>query len=272
MPSHEVERLTGAIDSRSSSKDLGRALKAYTFVHQRIIRGELAPGETISRRKIAAELGISFGPASEALLRLEWDGLLESRPRAGTRPRIPTKTDVQGHLVIREALEVQAARMFAENATAREKTELTKLAGQLDKQSQGPDYPGLHESLHLRIAECTRCGALHDAIAKASAMECFWLATMRLSTPSEPSADHKDLLKWLSAKSPAFAAEAMRTHIQSSMQDMALSLEPYFDLHDRYENTYSRPRRPQAPEVAEETVTSRFPDSDYASTRFSTRL
>jgi DNA-binding GntR family transcriptional regulator len=232
----------------------------------------LAPGETISRRKIAAELGISFGPATEAFLRLEWDGFLESRPRAGTRLRIPTRTDVQGHLVVREALEVQAARMFAENATAGEKTELTRLAVQLDKRRRGPDYPALHEALHLRIAECTRCRALLDAIARTLAMECVWLATMRLSTPSEPLADHKDLMKRLSSQNPACAAAAMRSHIESSMQDVVLSLEPYFDLHNQYENTYSRRRRPQAPEVAEEAVTSRFLDSHHASSPFSRRL
>ena len=52
---------------------------------------------------------MSFLPVSEALLRLEIEGLLESRPRAGTRVRIPSPEDVQGHYVVREALEVQAA-------------------------------------------------------------------------------------------------------------------------------------------------------------------
>ena len=55
---------------------------------------------------------------SEALLRLEFEGLLESRPRAGTRVRIPSPEDVKGHYVVREALEVQAAMRFARAATA----------------------------------------------------------------------------------------------------------------------------------------------------------
>src|SRR5436189_6447021 len=100
------------------------AAEAYTFVKQRILRGELVLGQAISRRKLAAELGMSFLPVSEALLRLEVEGLLESRPRAGTRVRIPSREDVMGHFTVREALEVQAAMLFTRAATAAERGEL----------------------------------------------------------------------------------------------------------------------------------------------------
>src|SRR6201987_3640053 len=103
------------------------AAEASEFVKQRILHGELPMGQVISRRKIAAELGMSFLPVSEALLRLEFEGLLESRPRAGTRVRIPSREDVRGHYVVREALEVQAARLFTEMATPEERSELLKL-------------------------------------------------------------------------------------------------------------------------------------------------
>src|SRR5437867_11278962 len=108
------------------------AAEAYAFVKQRILRGELVIGQAISRRKLAAELGMSFLPVSEALLRLEFDGLLESRPRAGTRVRIPSREDVRGHCVVREALGVQAAMLFTRAATASERAELRKLAVRVD--------------------------------------------------------------------------------------------------------------------------------------------
>ena len=96
--------------------------EAYESVRRRILQGELPLGEAVSRRRIAAELGMSFLPVSEALMRLELEGLLESRPRAGTRVRIPSRDDVQGHYIVREALEAQAARLFAKLATPRERT------------------------------------------------------------------------------------------------------------------------------------------------------
>src|SRR5271157_1487251 len=118
--------------ARKSSESNGLAGEAYVTVRERILRGELAIGQVISRRKIAAELGMSFLPVSEALLRLEHEGLLESRPRAGTRVRVPTRQDVRGHYLVREALEVEAAILFAEKATREERAELMQLAARVD--------------------------------------------------------------------------------------------------------------------------------------------
>src|SRR5918996_4318120 len=113
---------------KESAENSSLAAEAYNVVRQRILRGELVLGQVISRRKLAAELGMSFLPVSEALLRLEVEGLLESRPRAGTRIRIPSREDVKGHYVVREALEMQAASLFAERASQDERAELLKLA------------------------------------------------------------------------------------------------------------------------------------------------
>ena len=137
-------------------------------------------GQVISRRTLASEMGMSFLPVSEALLRLEVEGLLESRPRAGTRVRIPTPQDVEGHFVVREALETQAARLFASTATPEEQAELFKLAIQLDDMAAVPEndrsqYLNRHERLHRKIAEYTRCQALADAIEQTHALASTWM-------------------------------------------------------------------------------------------------
>src|SRR5215510_11307154 len=172
---------------KNSDVDHSLAAEAYSIVRERILRGELPIGKVISRRKLAAELGMSQLPVLEACLRLEFEGLLESRPRAGTRVRIPTEQDVRGHYVVREALEMQAARLFSEVATRAERTELIKLAARVDAMSVQPDrflYLGLHEKLHRRIAECARCPALSEAIEKTHALASTWFCVTR-----QPSAD-----------------------------------------------------------------------------------
>ena len=80
------------------SENNSLAAEAYLTVKQRILSGQLPIGRPISRRRLATELGMSLLPVSEAMLRLEFEGLLESRPRAGTRVRIPTQDDVRGKL------------------------------------------------------------------------------------------------------------------------------------------------------------------------------
>src|SRR5918992_935636 len=117
---------------RETAETSSLASEAYSVVRQRILRGELMLGQVISRRKLAAELNMSFLPVSEALLRLEFEGLLESRPRAGTRVRIPSPEDVKGHYVVREALEVQAAMRFSQVATGVERADMQRLAVRVD--------------------------------------------------------------------------------------------------------------------------------------------
>ena len=67
------------------------------------------------------ELHMSVLPVTDGLRRLQEDGLLETRARAGARVRIPTRTDVRELSELREALETQAARLFATRATAAER-------------------------------------------------------------------------------------------------------------------------------------------------------
>lgn len=228
---------------RAEASDL--AGEAYVIIRERILRGEVAIGQVISRRKIAAELGMSFLPVSEAFLRLEFEGLLESRPRAGTRVRIPSREDVRGHYLVREALEVEAARLFNEMATAEERAELLKLAARVDGMSVQPEtnrfhYLNLHEKLHRRIAECTRCPALCDAIEKTRALSSTWLCVARSFSNGHAPRRHQELVEVLVNGDRDSAATAMREHVTSSMQRALERLEPYFRARKTHGKTYSR--------------------------------
>ncbi|HUA21650.1 MAG TPA: GntR family transcriptional regulator [Bryobacteraceae bacterium] len=230
-------------DRSSGASDL--AGEAYVIIRERILRGEVAIGQVISRRKVAAELGMSFLPVSEAFLRLEFEGLLESRPRAGTRVRIPTREDVRGQYLVREALEVEAARLFTEIATADERAELLKLAVRVDalrSQEEGSRfyYLNLHEKLHRRIAECTRCPALCDAIEKTRALSSTWLCVGRTINNGHPSRRHQDLMGVLIGSDKDASAAAMRDHVITSMQRALERLEPYFRARKAHTKTYSR--------------------------------
>ena len=224
------------------------AAEAYRVVRQRILRGELSLGQVISRRKLATELGMSFLPVSEALQRLEVEGLLESRPRAGTRVRIPTRDDVRGHFVVREALEVQAAMLFARVATAGERTDLRKLAARVDALASRPDrtlYTVLHHKLHRRIAECARCSSLTDVIEKTHALSSIWFSLLRQAAPTDPPRRHQELAAALTAGTPEEAAQATREHIAVGLERTLETLEPYFRLRRVHRETFVRSERKQ---------------------------
>lgn len=220
--------------------------EAYESVRRRILQGELPLGEAVSRRRIAAELGMSFLPVSEALMRLELEGLLESRPRAGTRVRIPSRDDVQGHYIVREALETQAARLFAKLATPRERTELKKLAARVDALARKADrfhYLQLHERLHRRIAECARCPALSHAIEQTHSLASTWLCVQGGGKLEKLDHPHEDLVNGLCDRDPDVATEAMRSHVQTSLQRTMIRLDPYFQLGHTSERKFIRKGR-----------------------------
>jgi len=231
---------------RDYAESQSLAAEAYHVVRQRILRGELVLGQAISRRKLAAELGMSFLPVTEALLRLEVEGLLESRPRAGTRVRIPSHEDVVGHFILREALEVQAAMLFTETATAAERGQLRKLAARVDAVATQPDrrlYTVLHHKLHARIAECTRCPMLCDAIVKAHALASIWFLLLRKPGPDHPVRRHQDLVDALAEGSRVQAAQAMRQHIADGMTHTLDVLQPYLKARKADRGTFFRSER-----------------------------
>ena len=238
---------------RASTEDSSLASEAYSIVRQRILRGEIELGQVISRRKLAAELSMSFLPVSEALLRLEFEGLLESRPRAGTRVRIPSPEDVKGHYVVREALEVQAAVRFLEVATEAERNEIKRLAQRVDAlalQTDRTTYLAVHQKLHARIAQCARCPALLDAIEKTHALASIWFCVMRQPKPDDPTSRHQDLATALCGGDAARAADEMRAHIAVGMERALEVLQPYFRLRKATGRTFYRSDRKMKPRPA----------------------
>lgn len=225
--------------------------EAYVTLRERILRGELPIGQVISRRKIAVELGMSMLPVSEALQRLEFEGLLESRARAGTRVRIPTEDDVRGHYVVREALEVQAAKLFAEVATTTERSELQRLAARVDALSAQSDgdrflYLTLHEKLHRRIAEGTHCQPLCAAIEKNQVLASTWLCVPRPVVSDELPRRHQELVDVLVNGDPEAASGAMRRHINNALKNTLIRLESHFQMPQASGATFIRSQKKQA--------------------------
>ena len=235
---------------RDSAEYSSLAAEAYGVVRQRIVCGDIALGQVISRRKLAAELSMSFLPVSEALLRLEFEGLLESRPRAGTRVRIPSPQDVEGNYVVRQALETQAAILCSQMATPAERSELRRLAARVDALSTQSDrsmYPTLHLKLHQRIAECARCDALREAIEKTHALALIWLCVMRKPSPDDLPRRHQELVGEILDGDHGRIAAAVREHLAVGRRHTLELLEPYFRLHSAGSSRFSRGARPLKP-------------------------
>jgi GntR family transcriptional regulator, rspAB operon transcriptional repressor len=226
---------TGSNPSPGSSPQ-SFAERAYLEIRNRILKGELPVGMALTRRKLAESLKISVPPVSEALQRLEQEGLVESKPRAGTRVRVPTPGDIEDRSMVREALETQAARLFAERATPQEKKELCHMGHRVDQlyadsEDRSEDREFLfsvhtvHMKLHLHIADCARCPALRDAIEREQVLIFNWLHDTVVQRRTLGSDFHARLTDALARGAPDEAGEAMRAHIRHGLGEVLSGLE-----------------------------------------------
>jgi DNA-binding GntR family transcriptional regulator len=214
---------------------------AYIAIREGILTGALPFGELITRRRLAKDLDMSLPPVSEALQRLEHEGLVESRPRVGTRVKAPTEVDVRGQCQLREALEVQAARLFAQGSTAAQKREVREMAQRLDAMlsAKSPDrrkFLELHEKFHSFIPKCSGLPALVDAVEQSQGFLWLWLSVELAwsRTVKEYTGTKKPLRNWhqrlaraLNSGDPERAGAEMRIHIEKGTSVIVTHLLPY---------------------------------------------
>jgi DNA-binding GntR family transcriptional regulator len=212
--------------------------RAYQQIRDEILSGELSIGDILSRRQLAKRLKMSFLPITEALKCLETERLVESRPRIGTRVRIPSEQDIRDSNVIREALESQAARLCAQNITEGEKEQLHTSARHLDELNKMCalerdnsrflfSVHTYHMEFHMRIAQLARCPGLHRAIEKEQVLIFNWLYDIAADRRTLPEKFHSSLVDALCSGDPLVADGAMRAHVRYGLDEVLNRLAKY---------------------------------------------
>ncbi len=174
--------------------------RAYLSVRTLILKGTYPLGVTLVRRDLAQQFGMSIVPVAEALARLDAEGLVENRPRVGTIVSVPTPAQIRGRWVVREALEAQAARLFAQRASPEERSRLWGLAEEFDREDDGMggrtdidpetlfEHRCRHMRLHLQIPESAGAPELRKAIELNHVVLFHWMHNRTLYDPRCPTA------------------------------------------------------------------------------------
>jgi DNA-binding GntR family transcriptional regulator len=235
--------------------------RAYRAIREDILRGQLRPGNALSRRRLARELNMSIVPVAEALRRLEGDGLVESRARAGTRVRVPDEKAVRELYDLREALETQSARLFAERATPAQRRELVRLADEVDvlfnRLATSGDDPAFrytvhsrHVQLHMRIAEDAGSELLMQMIDRQHVLILNWLFDVAGRRTPLPPGFHSRLVEEVVSGDPARADAAMRAHVRYGFVEISgrIGLLKATEWRERPASRRAAGRRGSAPE------------------------
>lgn len=206
--------------------------EAFDRLRMAILDGTLPPGTPLSRRRLAEQMGMSAVPVADAIARLEGEGLVESKARAGTRVKIATAAEIQGNYVLREALETHSARLFAEAADARQRQRLRQAAERLDRaynalgrdgaytQARHARVERIHIAFHMQIARATKVPLFAEAVERSRVLVFNWVFTVAPGFEMLPERWHRDLAATLGDGTPEEAAEAMRRHVRYRQADV----------------------------------------------------
>jgi DNA-binding FadR family transcriptional regulator len=219
------------------SKDLGVAI-----VTGRHPPGDFLPGEV----EFAEQLGVSRSVVREALRMLSAKGLLESRPKAGTRIRerahwnmldpdllawmfegAPPLEFVRSLFQLRMIVEPAAAELAAAGRSSRQ---LSRMGHALELMQQHglatPEGQAADQQFHAVILEATGNELLVTLSGSISAAV-RWTTYFKYRTsrhPRDPIPQHRVLFEAIANSDPAAAREATEALVRQAQLDTEASL------------------------------------------------
>ena len=182
-----------------------------------IISLDLKPGEVLDKGAICERLGVSRFPVSEALARLQAEGLVEIMPQRGSMVSRVKIGDVVEYMLIRKALESEAVRALVSRHTPEVIKELEANLAEQTKAAKKGDRELFHAydlEFHEILFEALRFPRIKSVIDSARAnLDRARLLILDPRRLSMTHAEHKAIADAIASGDGDRAAAAMRTHI-----------------------------------------------------------
>lgn len=204
---------------------------AYGAVRQRILGGEVEPGQVLNQAVLARELGISTTPLREALRRLRAEGLVELDAHRDARVTPLSADEARDLLEVRRNLDPLAVSLAAERRGERDLEEMRAALKQVRSLGQHPTYDELiaHRRFHRALY-----GASHNAVL-ITTLDGLWDTADRYRRAGartaadrgyrkRKAAEHAELFERVVAGDAAGARALMVQHIDSSLGAQAAAV------------------------------------------------
>ncbi len=204
----------------------------------RIVGGDLGPGQTLPpEADLSAALGVSRTVVREAIKVLAAKGLVESRPKVGTRalPRAswslidpdvlawqvqagPDPAFVADLVEVRDFIEPRAAEIAATRATPEERAALVGLQEELEAAGETPASIRIDLALHAAILRATHNGLLAQMTgAIIAALDAGPVGQVQAPGGPVPlNHAHRLVVEAIGRADPAGARDAMEALIAST--------------------------------------------------------
>lgn len=183
-----------------------------------IVRGDLAPGETLVEAELSEALGISRTPLREALKLLASEGLVELRLNRSAMIAPIRQEEIDELFEAVGGIERLAAELAAQRMTDRDLEKLDLLQERMERLHDSGklrDYFEINQQIHGFIVTCARNRALkstHDwLLGRAERARFFALSSQERW--DESVAEHRALLAALKARDPERAGRVLAQHV-----------------------------------------------------------
>ena len=215
----------------------------YARLRDLILSNVFRAGQKLVDRDLAEQLGVSRTPVREALGRLAMMGLVEARSRRGYYVRQYTAKEMTDLYEFRKILEVNAARLAAQNAEPAHIREFEDILIRSEELAANPTNHArtveLDLEIHNLIARASGNDSLHQAIHNLmDKVRCFiWVdwVDASLADPVSIAAAHREhqgLIERIIAKDADGAADQLGAHIDNARDGLAAMLKAREDLRN----------------------------------------
>jgi DNA-binding GntR family transcriptional regulator len=202
----------------------GATARVVEALRSAIVMHAFEPGAVLDKARLCERLGVSRFPVSEALARLQAQGLVEIQPQRGTTVSLIRLSDVRENMFLRKALEAEAVRSLARTIDGKT---LAALDGNLAAQKRaaaGSDKQSFH-ALDLAFHDMllTALGFPRVKAAAESARLALDRVRLLLASPrrnTETVEEHERIVAALERSDGAGAALAMGDHLDRVMTEL----------------------------------------------------
>jgi DNA-binding GntR family transcriptional regulator len=206
----------------------------YETLLESIISGRLALGTELSTVALAGQLDVSRTPVTEALRRLENDGLVNQLTNNRVRVAIFSRNDVVEIYEVRKHLEAASAEAAALSLSEAQLAELRQATNNLATTRKKVDWSAraieFDISFHDTLAAATGNRRLRQDIGRYRLLvRSFCRLTGDTTNLDAAFREHLVILESLEARKPAAARKAMITHIENRLATVLQQLTPKAD-------------------------------------------
>lgn len=211
------------LESIRAEKRGGATARIVEVLRNAIVMHAFEPGAPLDKTRLCEKLGVSRFPVSEALARLQAEGLVDIQPQRGTTVSLIRLSDVRENMFLRKALEAEAVRSLANNI---DETILTRLHANLAAQKQAvseekQNFHGLDLTFHDTLL--TALGFPRVKAAAESARLALDRVRLLLASPlrnTQTVEEHERIVSALERRDSASAALAMGDHLDQVMKEL----------------------------------------------------